>query len=71
MVYKIYPASQYSSLDLSLYQDNIRWSLDGTQFIVEFKEKPHGNTITLTREEARQIMVTPEWTDYSDFGATF
>ena len=64
--YKTYPASQYDSLDLSLFHSNIRWSVDQSQFLVEFLTPPHGNTVTLTKDEARELMMTDEW--YFDVG---
>ena len=59
--YKVYTASQYSSLDLSLYETNHRWNNDNTEVILEFKEKPHGNTVVLTHNEAVALMSTEPW----------
>jgi hypothetical protein len=59
--YKVYPASQYDSLDMSLFHSNPKWSLDQSQFLVEFKEKPHGNTIVLTHQEALELVKNSEW----------
>lgn len=60
-IYKVYNASEYDSLDLSRFYTNIRWSLDDSQFIVEFREVPHGNTVTLSKEEAVLLMGTDKW----------
>lgn len=59
--YKVYTASQYDSLDLSLYETNHRWNKDTTEVILEFKEKPHGNTVVLTHSEAVALMSTDPW----------
>jgi len=59
--YKIYNASEYDNLDLTLFYESIKWNLAETQFMVEFKQPPHGNTVTLTQEEARAIITGPEW----------
>lgn len=66
-LYKVYKASDYDSIDLSKVASNIRWNVDGTEFIVEFKEKPHGNTVVMTRDEAVILMNTDAWTDATQF----
>ena len=60
-LYKVYPSSQYDSLDLNLFTSNIRWNLSGNEFIVEFIEPPHGNTSVLSLSEAQQLMQTEDW----------
>ena len=68
MAYKIYNAEEYDNLDLSLVQLNIRWSIDRSKFIVHFIEEP--DCECLTKDEARAIMLTPEWSEIQiDFGA--
>ena len=70
--YKVYPANQYYSLDLSLFYSPIRWSNDLSEFIVEFRDPPHGNTVTINLQEARDLMKQVEWcADSSIFEATF
>ena len=64
--YKVYPASSYDSIDKSKIEPEVRWNLAGTEFIVEFAVEPHGNTVTLNREEARQLMTTSEWVESLD-----
>lgn len=60
-IYKIYPASQYDNLDLSLFHTNIEWKLDQTQFIVQFNNVPEDGDY-LTHEEAlAQVYQNPEW----------
>lgn len=60
-IYKVYKSEDYDSLDLSKFYSNIRWSLDGTQFIAEFIEKPHGNTVTMNRDEAVAFTNNEQW----------
>jgi len=60
-LYKVYPARDYDNLDSIKFTTNIRWSNDGSEFIVEFKEQPHGNTVVLTHQEAVDLMSTEEW----------
>lgn len=64
--YKIYPSSSYGDLDLTKFEENIRWSLDNTKFIVEFINEPDNYDGVLTQPEARQIMITSEWVDNTD-----
>lgn len=59
--YKVYTASQYDGLDLSLYENNHRWNNDTTEVILEFKEKPHGNTDVMAKDEAVVLMSTDPW----------
>jgi len=59
--YKTYLSSEYDNLDLTLFEHNIRWSNDRSEFIVEFLSPPHGNTITLTHQEALLLMNTDKW----------
>lgn len=64
--YKVFPASSIDSLDTTKLEESVRYNLDGTQFIAEFKVEPHGNTIVLTHEEATALMQTAEWQDSSN-----
>ena len=68
--YKVYPISQLNSINWELFThsaETCRKSVDGTEFIVKFKNKPHANTITLTQDEAINLMSTINWnTDYED-----
>lgn len=64
--YKIYPSSSYDDLDLTKIEPGIRWNLSGTEFIVEFINEPDNYDGVLTQPEARQIMITPEWTEKID-----
>lgn len=60
-IYKVYKASDYNSIDKSKVTSNIRWSLDGSQFIVEWTEEPPSNVSTLTHEEALALTSGPNW----------
>ena len=65
-IYKVYKAEDYNSLDLSKFYSNIRWNLSDTEFIIEFREPPHGNTVTLSKEEANLLMGTEQWSVQAD-----
>lgn len=60
-IYKVYPAREYDTLDSIKFTTNVRWSNDRSEFIVEFKEQPHGNTVVLTHQEAVDLMATDNW----------
>ena len=66
-LYKIYTSTEYNNLDLSLYQDSIRWNNNNTKCILEFINTPHGNTITLTHAEALLEIQKPEWVKEINF----
>lgn len=57
--YSIYDADMFNDLDTSLFHSNIRWSVDGSEFIVEWKDTPLNSF--LTHSEASEIMRQPEW----------
>jgi len=59
--YKVYEANEIDNLDMTLYQDSIKYNNDKTQVILEFIDAPHGNTFTLSNEEALTLMSTTEW----------
>jgi hypothetical protein len=61
LFYKKHPASDFDSLDLSKYTSNIRWRIDKTEFVVEFKVKPENETSLLNHEEAMQLVSGQEW----------
>ena len=61
-LYKVYPSASINTIDASKVTTNIRWNLANTEFIVEFIEPPHGNTTTLSLDEARKLMQTEDWT---------
>lgn len=64
--YKVFPASSINTLDVNKYEESVRWSLDGSQFIAELIVEPHGNTIVLTHEEAYALIQTPEWMEENE-----
>lgn len=57
--YSIYNANEFNGLDTSLFHLNIRWNIDDSQFIVEWKDTPLNSF--LTHSEALEIMKQPEW----------
>lgn len=60
-IYKIYQASKYDDLDLSLFHTNIEWKLDQSQFIVQFHNVPEDEDY-LTHDEALvQVYQNIEW----------
>ena len=63
--YKVYNAADYEALDKTQIESEVRWNLDGSQFIVEFNTEPNG-ILNITRDEARQLVCTPEWTSDED-----
>lgn len=67
-IYKVYRASEYNSIDKSKVTSNIRWSLDDSQFIVEFIELPDPSVTTLSLSEANNLMGTKSWNAEPDFG---
>ena len=72
--YKIYPISELNRIDWNKFThdpDTCRKSIDGTEFLAKFKEKPHANTITLNGEEVLELMQTPKWRTIEDDEATF
>lgn len=61
--YKIYPIGQLDSIDWNRFTpdaNTCRKSIDGSLFIVRFKDEPH--TDYLTHDEALAVMATLEWT---------
>lgn len=62
--YTIYDASEITNIDTSKIASNIRWSIDGSKFIVEWINTPENEY--LTHDEARLIMASPEWSEDID-----
>ena len=60
-LYKIYPSASINTIDTSNVTSNIRWNIANTEFIVEFLTPPHGNTVTLTHDEAAILMQNENW----------
>ena len=57
--YTIYDASEITNIDTSKITSNIRWSIDGSKFIVEWITTPENEY--LTHKEALIEMGKPEW----------
>ena len=67
--YKVYPVSQASSLDWSKFTQTFETclkSLDGTQFIVQFKGDPGDDTIAMTHHEVMVLKNTEAWKPVTD-----
>lgn len=62
--YTIFNSSEINDVDTSKIASNIRWSIDGSKFIVKWTTTPENDYIT--HEEAMLIMATPEWTEEID-----
>ncbi len=60
-IYEVYAAGEIDNLDLTLYQDSVRWNNDGTQFILEYIDVPETTVGTLTYEETLLLMTTELW----------
>jgi len=61
-VYQVYEADEIDNIDMALYQDNVRWNVDSTQFILEYMDVPEIMVGKLTYEEALSLMATDSWT---------
>lgn len=62
--YKIYPISQLNSIDWSLFEhspETCRKSVDGSEFVVRFKNTPPQGVITLSHSETKSLMSTLKW----------
>ncbi len=60
-IYKVYEASEMDNIDMTLYQNSVRWNNDDTQFILEYIDVPKTIVGTLTYEEALLLMNTELW----------
>lgn len=61
--YKIFEASELARVDWAQFVDVIRWNLDGSKFILEYRTpNPQG----LNNSDAWNIMCSNEWTHYNE-----
>ncbi len=60
-IYKVYEASEMDNIDMTLYQNSVRWNNDDTQFILEYIDVPKTTVGTLTYEETLLLMTTELW----------
>ena len=57
--FRIFQAQELDLVDWLKFQDVVRWSLDRSQFILEYQTF---NAEGLTQDEAWEIMCGEEWT---------
>lgn len=62
-IYQVYEAAEIDNIDMTLYQDSVRWNNDTTQFILEYIDAPATMVGKLTYEEALILMKTNVWED--------
>lgn len=62
--YTIFNANEINDIDPSKIASNIRWSVDGSKFIVKWITTPENEYIT--HEEATLILDSPEWINQID-----
>lgn len=65
--YSVHPASQSNSVPQDKIANVLRYSLDGTQFIVEWLQTPDPGVVTLNHTDALNLMRTSDWTS-TDLG---
>lgn len=67
--YSIFNSDELTGLDLSKITSNIRYSIDGSKFIVEWIDTPENEYIT--HDEALKLMATDEWVEKIDLEINF
>ena len=60
-IYRVYTNAQVETLDLSLYQSNLRANNEGTECILEFIDTPENIDDCLSHSEALALMQTDSW----------
>lgn len=60
-IYKVYTNAEVETLDLSLYQANLRANNEGTEYILEFIDTPENIEDCLSYPEALALMQTDSW----------
>jgi hypothetical protein len=60
-IYKVYAADEIDNIDMTLYQDSLRWNNDSTEFILEYIDVPETMVGKLTYAEALSLMQTDSW----------
>ena len=60
-IYRVYTNAQVETLDLSLYQSNLRANNEGTKSILEFIDTPENMDDCLSYPEALALMQTESW----------
>ena len=67
--YSVFNADELNGFDVSKISSNIRYSIDGSKFIVEWIDTPENEYIT--HDEALKLMATDEWVEKIDLEINF
>lgn len=60
-IYTVFNTSDTDNIPIQKIANLIRYSVDGSQLIVEWTEDPPSNVSTLTHEEALALTSGPNW----------
>jgi len=61
-IYTIYNKSDIDNVPIQKIANYIRYSLDGTQLIVEWTDTPPSDAVIISHDDAVDLMQTSEWT---------
>lgn len=64
-IYTVYNKSNIDNVPIQKIANYIKYSLDGTQLIVEWLDTPPVGVITIDHQTASSLMKTEEWNDIS------
>ncbi len=62
-IYRVYTNAQIETLDMSLYQSNLRANNEGTECILEYIDTPENMDDCLSHQEALALMQTDSWVE--------
>lgn len=65
-IYTVYNTSDVNDVPIQKIANYIRYSLDGTQLIVEWIDTPPIGVTTIDHQTASSLMKTEEWNDISE-----
>ena len=65
-IYTVYNTSDVNDVPIQKIANYIRYSLDGTQLIVEWLDTPPDNVTIIDHETAVSLMQTSEWNPPDD-----
>lgn len=65
-IYTVYNSSDVNDVPIQKIANHIRYSLNGTQLIIEWIDTPPDGVTTIDHETAVSLMQTPEWTSPED-----
>lgn len=60
-LYSVHPALESNSVPQDKIANVLRYSLDGTQFIVEWLQTPDPSVVTLNHTDALNLTRTSDW----------